>query len=329
MKIDKNKIKRILFISLSNIGDIVLTTPAMRILSENFPEARMDIMVGPNGTELFRKHPAIFKVITYDKHIPLRDKRRLIRKLRKINYDLIADMRNSLFPFLLGAKYRTNPVQVPPHRVKHKKQQHIWKLSSIGINAGIKTDAIDVPFYVHVPPEDDGYMEKAMTGLDRGRPIVAISPGAKSEIKRWPAENYAELTKRLIEKLNAQIIMVGDDADSSIIRGINMPVNHNVIDFSGRTTLCRLAALLKCCDLLIANDSAPLHIGGAVGTKVLAIFGPTDPKAYGPTGKDDRVARKKLHCSPCRKAQCEFEHECMRDLKVKEVFKIAKEMLRI
>ena len=66
MKVDKNKIKRILFISLSNIGDIVLTTPAMRILSENFPESRMDIMVGPNGTELFKKHPVTG--IGFNKH---------------------------------------------------------------------------------------------------------------------------------------------------------------------------------------------------------------------------------------------------------------------
>ncbi len=323
MKIDKSKIKKMLFISLSNIGDIILTTPALRVLCEAFPEARMDIMVGPNGVELFKKHPAVFKVITYDKHIPMHEKRRLIRKLRKVKYDLIADMRNSLFPFLLGAKYRTSPIRVPPKSVRHKKQEHIWKLSSMGIGL----DRANTPFYIHIPEEDNDYIEKLMMGLDKDRLIIAISPGAKSEIKRWPGENYTKLTERLAKELDAQIIMVGDKADSPLIRDISMPVKHDIVDLSNKTTLCQLAALLSRCDLLITNDSAPLHIAGAVDTKVLAIFGPTDSKSYGPTGIKDSIAQKRLHCSPCGKAQCEFEHECMRQLKVSEVFNIAKRML--
>ena len=127
MKIDKNKIKKILFISLSNIGDIVLTTPVLKVLSENFPDAKVDVMVGPNGTELFKKHPAVFKVITYDKHISMREKRRLVKKLRNVKYDLIADMRNSLFPFLLGAKYRTSPIRAVSKGANHKKTEHLRK----------------------------------------------------------------------------------------------------------------------------------------------------------------------------------------------------------
>ena len=121
IKIDKNKIKRILFISLSNVGDIILTTPVLKVLSENFPEARLDVMVGPRGGELFKNHPAIFKVIIYDKHVPVGNKQRLIRKLRKVKYDLIVDMRNSLFPILLGARYRTSPIHNAPTSIKHKK----------------------------------------------------------------------------------------------------------------------------------------------------------------------------------------------------------------
>jgi len=321
MQIDKSKVKKILFISLSNIGDIVLTTPAMRVLAENFPDARMDIMVGPNGVELFKKHPAVYKVIMYDKHILMSDKRRLIKKLRNVKYDLIVDMRNSLFPFLVGARYRTSPIKVPPKTVIHKKQQHLWKLSTIGL------DVSDAPFYIHIPQEDDDYIKRIITGLDRRRPIVAITPGAKSDIKRWPKERYAELTERLIELLNAQVIMAGDTADSILIKDIIVPFKNNIIDLSGRTTLCQLASLLKCCDLLITNDSAPLHIAGAVGTKVLAIFGPTDPKLYGPTGGKDCIIREKLNCSPCGKAQCQFKHQCMKSVKVDEVFKAVKEML--
>ncbi len=321
MKVDKTKVKRILFITLSNVGDIILTTPAIRVLSERFPEARMDVMVGPNGVELFQKDPSIFKVIVYDKHIPMSDKKRLIRKLRQVKYDLIADMRNSLFPFLIGARYRTSPIHVPPKTIKHKKQQHIWKLSSMGL------DIPDAHFYVHIPEKDIDYVDRIMRDFDRTRPVIAISPGAKSDIKKWPKENYAELGDKLISELSSQVIMVGDNADSILIKDIIISSKNEIMDLSGKTTLCQLASLLKQCNLLITNDSAPLHLAGAVDTKALAIFGPTDHEVYGPTGNDDRVIRKNLHCSPCGKAQCEFEHECMRHIEVGEVFQVAKEML--
>ena len=324
IKIDKSKVNRILFISLSNIGDIILTTPVLKVLSGNFPKAKLDVMIGPDGGELFKNHPAVFKVVIYDKHISMKDKQRLIRKLRKIKYDLIIDMRNSLFPILLGAKYRTSPIRNAPELIKHKKHRHLWKLSVIGLGV------LDAPFFVHIPPEDDTHIDRTMMELDGNKPIIAISPGAKSGIKKWTKEGFAELTNRLIEELDAQVLFVGDGSDSRLIKDIMLPalpVKNGAMDFSGKTTLCQLAALLKRCDLLITNDSAPLHMAEAVGTKVLAIFGPTDPEVYGPKGRKNRIVRKNLHCSPCGKAQCEFKHECMKNINADEVFQIAKEML--
>jgi lipopolysaccharide heptosyltransferase II len=321
MKIDKSKIKKILFITLSNIGDIILTTPAMKVLSENFPDARIDVLVGPSGVELFKKHPAVYKAIEYNKHIPMQEKRRLVRKLRMVKYDLIVDMRNTLLPFLVGAKYRTNPVKIAPKTVKHKKQQHLWKLSSLGLSVS------NIPFDVYIPQEDDYYINGIMKDINKSSPLIAISPGAKSEIKRWPKGSYTELINLLTEHLNAKVVMIGDKLDSILVKEIITSQEGDIMDLSGRTTLSQLASCLKRCDLLITNDSAPLHIAGAVDTKVLAIFGPTDPEAYGPTGKEDRILRKRLHCSPCGKAQCEFEHECMRHITADEVFKTAKEML--
>ena len=321
---DKTKVKRILFITLSNIGDIVLTTPVLKVLSKNFPEARLDVMVGPNGIELFKKDPAVSEVISYNKHASVHEKRRLVTKLRREKYDLIVDMRNSLFPFLLGAKYRTSLIRIPPKSVKHKKEEHLWKLSSIGMTL----DAEDTSLYIHIPKEDHEYIEKIISALDKKKPVIAVSPGAKSDIKRWPKEKYTKLMEKLIKELGAQIIMVGDKRDSVLVKDILASSGDDIKDLTGATNLTQLASLLGKADLLITNDSAPLHIAGAVNTKVLAIFGPTDPKAYGPMGGEDRVLKKKLHCSPCGKAQCEFEHECMKDLEVSEVFNAARKILK-
>ncbi|MBL7071165.1 MAG: glycosyltransferase family 9 protein [Candidatus Omnitrophica bacterium] len=321
MKVDKDKIKKILFITLSNIGDIILTTPAVRVLRESFPGARLDVMVGPNGAELFDGHPAVSGVIIYDKHAVINDKRNLLRKLRKNKYDLVVDMKNTLFPFLVGAKYRTSLVHTPPMDLKHKKRQHLWKLSTIGL--GVE----DADFYVYLTREDEEYIGNIISKMDRARPIIALSPGAKSDIKKWPKEKFSLLADKLIKELGAQVIMVGDNSDKDLIGEIASK-NTEVVDLSGKTTLRQLASALKHSDLLVTNDSAPLHLAGAVNTDVLAIFGPTDPASYGPTGKEDRVLRKELHCSPCEKAQCDFEHECMRSIEVDEAFRLVKEMLK-
>ncbi len=278
-------------------------------------------MVGPNGEGLFKKHPAVFELIVYNKYTSLKEKRRLIQKLRRVKYDLIIDMRNSLFPFLLGAKYRTSPIQSVPRSVRHKKEQHLSKLNSIGL------DIKDAPFYLHVPQEDIDFIEKKMKGLTPAKPVVAIAPGAKSEIKKWTKKGYAELVRQLIDRLGVQVIMVGDKADKALVRDIISSAREGAVDLAGETSLCQLAALLKKSDLLITNDSAPMHIGVAMSTKVLAVFGPTDPRLYGPTGENDRVIKKRLHCAPCEKAQCEFEHECMKEIAAEEVFEAAREML--
>ena len=90
----------------------------------------------------------------------------------------------------------------------------------------------------------------------------------------------------------------------------------------------QLAHLLKKAKLLVTNDSAPMHLAAAMDTRVLAIFGPTDPAKYGPQGANHRVIRKALDCSPCEVAQCKFNHECMSSISVDEVFEAAKDMLK-
>ena len=104
-------------------------------------------------------------------------------------------------------------------------------------------------------------------------------------------------------------------------------LGNRFYDFTGKTNIRQLAALFKRSKLLLTNDSAPLHLGCAVGVKVLAIFGPTDPIKYGPTGELDYVIRNKLHCAPCQNAACGYGHECMKLISPEEVFNAAKMML--
>ncbi len=319
--IDKAQIKRILVITLSNIGDIILTTPVIRALSQEFSGSRIDVMVGPNGKDIFDKDPRIFKLVVYDKHISIAEKRRLQLKLRRLKYDLVVDLRNTVFPLLLAPRYRTSPIQSFPKDVVHKKERHLYRLAPFGI------DGLGERSYIHITKEDEDYVDDLIKANAVTEPIVIVSPGAKSHLKRWAIEGFAEVCDGLAGECAATIVFVGTGPDKEISLSVARKMKGKYKDFVDKTNIRQLASLLKRSSLLITNDSAPMHLGCAVGTKVLAIFGPTDPKKYGPTGEFDAVISKKLFCSPCEVAACKYGHECMKLVSADEVLDRAKMMI--
>ncbi len=321
MVIDKEKVKRILVITLSNVGDIILTTPVIRTLAKEFPDARIDVMVGPRGKDIFEKDPRIFKLIIYDKHLPIARKRRLQLKLKKLKYDLAVDIRNTIFPLLIGAKYRTSTIQRFPHTAVHMKERHLCLLKPLGID-----NSAECP-YLYVPKEDDEFVARLLKEKGIGGPMVVVNAGAKSSLKRWSSDNFAKVCDRLISECSASVIFIGLREDEKTVAEVILKMEKEPYNFVNKLNIRQLGALLKRSKLLVTNDSAPLHLGCAMGTKVLALFGPTDPKKYGPTGEFDVVISKALSCVPCEKAQCKFNHECMKLILPEEVFEAARMML--
>lgn len=319
--IDKANVKRILVITLSNIGDIILTTPVIRVLSKEFPGSRIDVMVGPNGKDIFDKDPRIFKLVIYDKHISIAEKRRLQLKLKNLKYDLVVDLRNTIFPLLLAPKYRTSPIQSFPKDVVHKKEKHLYRLVPFGI------EDLGERSYIHITEEDENYADGLIKKNALNGPMVVVSPGAKSHLKRWTVEGFAEVCDSLAGECSASIVFVGTGPDKEIVLSVARKMKNKYHDFVDKTNIRQLAGLLKRSSLLITNDSAPMHLGCAVGAKVLAIFGPTDYRKYGPTGEFDAVVNKKLFCSPCEVAACKYGHECMKLVSADEVFDRAKMMI--
>lgn len=321
MVIDRSKVKRILVISLSNVGDVILTTPVVRTLEAYLPDARIDVMVGPNGAEVFAKDPAVSKVIVFDKHAVLIEKRRLVAKLRGLKYDLVVDLRNTIFGLLLGPPYRTSTIQVPPSGPLHKKEEHLYKLASLGIEQWHRDLSI------HLTRDDEGRAADLLAAEGVRGDFVAVAPGAKGILKRWPEDAFAILCDRIISETGHAVVLVGLGEDADIVKRILKKVRTKPIDLVDRTTLRELASVFKRARLVITNDSAPLHLGCAVRTKVLAIFGPTDSAKYGPTGPSDAVIRKDLSCAPCEASECLYEYECMRSITVDEVYDAAARML--
>ncbi len=319
MRIDSSKVKRILFITLSNVGDAVLTTPVMDVLIKRFPDARVDVLLSPGVKDIFEKNPDVSKIYVYNKKHSVFEKYRLFKKLRGIRYDMIADMKNTIFPVLLMPKYRTVYFRNENQKL-HKKDAHLAILSRMGI------DVSSAAFNFFIAPGDTAIAEKF--SKDAGpRGYVVINAGAKSHMKRWPSEKFGELADRLMSELGVKVALVGadggarhPDSDRVVVDNVKKTMKLQASDLVGKTSVGELAQLLKHAKCVITNDSGPLHIASAVNASTVAIFGPTDPVKYGPLAEKSVVIRSSRSCLPCQAAECGKGNLCLSDVTVQEVF---------
>ena len=124
-------VNKILFVTLSNIGDCILTLPVLDALGENFPQAKITVLVGPRAQEIFQDNPQIHRLIIYDKHSRIKEKIKLFQKLERERFDMVVDLRNSLLGALLPVAKKTSPFLIIPRQVRHMKDRHLYRLQEV------------------------------------------------------------------------------------------------------------------------------------------------------------------------------------------------------
>jgi len=323
---DAKKIERILLITLTNVGDAVLTLPVLDILYKRFPDARIDILAGPGVVSIFERDKRAAKIFIYNKRSKLFEQYRLLKKLFKMRYDLVVDLKNTLFPFLLMPKYRTQALRGHKDGI-HKKDEHLGRLKDIDIN----TDG--AVFGMQYGDDDKSEVIQMFGSENALGNFIVINPGAKSYLKRWPAEFFARLADEIKTKLKIGVVIIGTD------NGTRNPDNDRVVadkilslsktrpvDLVGKTNIRQLAYIISRCKALVTNDSGPMHIASAMNTPTVAIFGPTDSVKYGPLADKHIVVRGKSDCSPCEKAECSRSFDCLKNITVDSVLQALKEI---
>lgn len=321
----KGNPERILIVSLSNVGDVYLTAPVVSVVRKRFPSAEVTLLVGPAAKEVFKEDPRLQEIVAYDKKAPFSEKWRFVRSLRKRKFDLVVDLRNTLFPLLLGVPIHTRLFsQAPPLHLLHKMDRHLWKLTSLGIPVDGWQEEV---LYIQPASEEGSRKLLDRLGLRGKEPFVLMSAGSKSLLKRWRASSYAELSDRLQKEKALPVVFIGEKNDTPFVDTIATFAKGRFRSLVGQTSLPDLVALIRSAKLLVTNDSASLHIASLLGTPTVALFGPTDPRKYGPRSAKSRVVRKALFCSPCEKAECPYHHECMEELSSEEVYQACCEIL--
>ncbi len=343
---DRKEIKKILVITLSNIGDVILTTPVLEALKENFPQGLLDVLVGPRGKEVLEKDSGIRKLIIYDKRALLRERLNLIKKLHDERYDLVVDLRQTVIPLLIRPRYRTPLLRKSKKDNLHMRDRHLRSIvmfrapehqppkarfASEARRASLAKGGSTRAPEVYFDKIDEQYINNLLTkeGISSTDMLVVIAPGARSSTKRWPKEYFMEVCRRIKDEFKAKIILVGDSNDCGLCAEIREGIKENIFNFAGKITIPQLRFLLEKAKILITNDSAVLHCGSAANIPTIAIFGPTDPIKYGPLANNSVVLRRLLACVPCEKAQCRYRHrKCLESVKPREVVEATEKLLQ-
>jgi len=315
--INKSEVKKILVISLSNIGDVILTFPVMDILKAEFPQAKLSVVIGPKAETLLMANPLLDKVYLYDKRQKIWKILEWIWKLRRENFDLVVDLRNTAIPLLLGARYRTSVFAASAEH-GHMKDKHILRLKTLLPGA----QPTKMRFALYLSDESKDYIQKVIKSyMNQLSKYIVICPGAADSNKRWGAQGFKKLADCLIEIFDTRIFFAGDESDWNFVNQLMQHMKHAGVNLCGMTTLSQLASLIEGACLVITNDSAPLHLASYLNKPVVALFGPTDPRLFGPWSEKSHSIRRNENCPACQHLKG-FPHNCMKNITWEEVFEL-------
>ena len=336
--------KKILIVNVNWIGDVIFSTPFIKAIRRNYPDSYTACLLHPRCVDVLNDNPGIDEIIVYDEeysHRGLFGKLKLIAYLRKKNFDtafiLHRSFTKALITFLAGIRERigyptkgrgiflTKPVEIPDEEV-HKVEYFLNIARSCGINTR------DISYEFFIKDSDRRKIRQFLNenGVNDRDRLAVLCPGGNWDPKRWPKENFALLADMLIEKLGARVVISGAKKDIPLADEIKNMMKEKPIISCGKTTLKELGALLERANLVVANDTGPMHIAVAMKAGTIALFGPTSPRLTGPYGQGNyKIIWKNKECDvPCYDLTC-TDNRCMAAITVEDVFKASEDLLSL
>ncbi len=331
---------KILIIKLRYIGDVLLATPTVRAIKAAWPDVRVTTMVNRGTEDVLSGNPDLDEIMVLDKG-SLGAQSRLIAGLRHRQFDTVIDLtdgdRSAFLSWISGAPvrigfndeqrwrghYYTKIVPSVPG-TRHRVDRDLEALKPIGIQAGSKDPQL------WLTPEEEKSADELLDqlGVQRSQSMMILQPGARYWFKAWPQERFAELADRLTAHYSCQVLIGGSHQDIDLAEQIRQIAKSKPIVMAGRTTIKQFAAIAKKSALFVGSDSGAMHMASAVGTPVVALFGPSNPREWGPRGGPVEVIYKEIDCRSCFHPTCiKGEENCMRLIAVEEVYAAAHRLL--
>ena len=313
----------ILFITSTRIGDAVLSSGLLRKLHDEIPHTRFTVAAGPTAAPLFRDTPRLDALIPLEKQGGGLHWLELWRKVRKVRWGLVVDVRGSGLSSTLSAKVRAVYKPAPDGAEVEHKVVEMARLLKVH----------DDPPAPHVFVGEDT-QARADKLLGEGGPILALAPGATWIGKRWPSERFSVLATRMLGRDGAlphgRLLLVGGPDDRRAAEAVRRELpRRRVIDVTGEVDLLTVHAMLRRVRLFIGNDSGLMHMAAAAGAPTLGLFGPSDERRYGPWGPNARALRgpRSFEAYKAIDPQLNQSLSHMADLSVERVTNAAKQLL--
>jgi ADP-heptose:LPS heptosyltransferase len=348
--------RRILIVNPFGIGDMLFTTPLIRALRQAFPGAFLGYLCNRRTEPVLRNNPHVNELFVYERdeivhlwrHSKWAGARQflgLLRRLRRARFDLVVDVslgeRYSTMLQWLGVRQRvgfnyrrrgrslTASLTIDGYHDEHVVDYYRRLMRFLGI-------VLQEPHLEVSIAAADVCWAKAWLqshGCD-GAPLLigmipagGVSWGIDAPFRRWSLEGFAKVADALTNRYAARILLFGEAADAPTCQAVASRMTHPALDVSGQTSLEQFVGLLSQLDLVICNDGGPLHLAVSQGVKTVSIFGPVDPKVYGPYPHDRAthwvIRQEELPCRPCyhrfRLPPCPYERACLTTISAAEV----------
>jgi lipopolysaccharide heptosyltransferase II len=349
---DWSRAAHVLCVRLDALGDVLMTTPALRALKESRPGRRLTLLTSPAAAPLAALVPEIDDVIAYDAPwvkgtAPRRDgtpEFAMAERLRRGGFDAAAvftvysqnPLPAAFLCHLAGvprrlAHCRENPYQLltdwipepePERFVRHEVRRQLDLVGAVGCRTS------DERLSLRVPQEVRRRADAALArlGVDRSRPWVAVHPGASAASRRYPPERFAEAA-RLLADHGLPVVFTGADRERELVEAVRAAMGAPSRSLAGELDLAGLAAVIARAAVLVTNNTGPAHVAAAVGTPVVDLYALTNPQ-HAPWAVPHRVLFHDVSCRYCYKSVCpERHHDCLARVPPADVARAALELL--
>jgi lipopolysaccharide heptosyltransferase II len=335
-----NDARNLLCVRLDALGDVLMTTPAIRALKESCPGRRITLLTSPAGAEAAALVPEVDEVLVYEApwmkatptHADSTPEQKIVNHLRRLRFHAAVIFtvysQNPLPAALLCyvadiplrlAHCHENPYQLLTHwvrdpepaaMIRHEVQRQLDLVGTIGCRTANQRLSIRFP----ASARQQALRSLRELGINRRQRWVVIHPGASAASRRYPEDGYAEAARRLVMDHACQVVFSGSEAERGLIEQIRASMGVHSASLAGRLALAELAAVLSLSPLLIANNTGPVHVAAAVGTPVVDLYALTNPQ-HTPWGVPRRVLFHDVPCKYCYKSVCpEGHHDCLRQV---------------
>jgi lipopolysaccharide heptosyltransferase II len=337
-------IKQILLIRTAYVGDVIMTLPMLKPLKERFSNASIVFLTSSGGREIVLNNPYVDDILVYEPfwfyNSSFLDYFKFLGQLRKRRFDLAiearADIRDILFlvfpsrskkklSYSVGGGGSFLSHVVPFEKVKHKVEYHL------DLARFLECDTSILNWGVYTTKAEKEEIEQLLAYNGVSSPFICVHPGSRLPLKRWPLDRCASLYDRVIDETGLPLVVLGARSEMEIVNEVVALMKNRPVVLAGRTSIRQLYEVIARAQLLICNDSAPMHMAAAAKTPTVAIFGPSKSVETGPYGNRFRVVEKDFSCRMnCDESVCSHHpyHECMHSIGSEEVYAAVKEILK-